>query len=223
MKILGRMWRIYRVSTIFFVRRASAVLSIAGLWNRGISDRGMHRRTCVTHVPWCMSRLLTCGGGENVPGIPCACTNRNFAYLEKKAHGVHPNQCCSIGRNKSDWKSNSKPAISFQENACQNAVYAMSTFLCPGEDTTTAVTGGPSPPTEATVPPLKPNTTSTVIGHNITVTTSSTKAVETTTTGQPTTHSSATEKTEPPPESSTTAQPTAEPQSYVSSPGNSKC
>ena len=37
------------------------------------SDPGMHHGTCVTHVPWCMSRSLTCGDGENVPGIPGAC------------------------------------------------------------------------------------------------------------------------------------------------------
>ena len=41
----------------------------------------MHHGTCVTHVPWCMSGSLTGGGGENVPGIPGACTTRNFAYL----------------------------------------------------------------------------------------------------------------------------------------------
>ena len=33
----------------------------------------MHHGTCVMHVPWCMSGSLTCGGGENVPGIPGAC------------------------------------------------------------------------------------------------------------------------------------------------------
>ena len=38
-----------------------------------VSDPGMHHGTCVTHVPWCMSGSLTCGDGENVPGIPCAC------------------------------------------------------------------------------------------------------------------------------------------------------
>ena len=38
-----------------------------------ISDPGMHHGTCVTHVPWCMSGSLTCGYGENVPGIPGAC------------------------------------------------------------------------------------------------------------------------------------------------------
>ena len=38
-----------------------------------VSDPGMHHGTCVTHVPWCMSGSLTCGDGENVPGIPGTC------------------------------------------------------------------------------------------------------------------------------------------------------
>ena len=38
-----------------------------------VSDPDMHHGTCVTHVPWCMSGSLTCGNGENVPGIPGAC------------------------------------------------------------------------------------------------------------------------------------------------------
>ena len=46
-----------------------------------VSDPGMHHDTCVTHVPWCMSGSLTCGGGENVPGIPGACATHNFASL----------------------------------------------------------------------------------------------------------------------------------------------
>ena len=48
-----------------------------------VSDPGMYHGTCVTHVPWCMSELLTRGGGENVPGIPGACATRNFAYLAR--------------------------------------------------------------------------------------------------------------------------------------------
>ena len=43
---------------------------------KGNRDLGMHRGTCVTQVPWCVSGLLTCGGGENVPGIPSACATR---------------------------------------------------------------------------------------------------------------------------------------------------
>ena len=44
---------------------------------------GMHHGTCVTHVPWCMSGLLTRGGGENVHGIPGACATRNFTYVAR--------------------------------------------------------------------------------------------------------------------------------------------
>ena len=51
-----------------------------------VSDPDMHHGTCVTHVPWCMPGSLTSvsfdvRGGENVPGIPSACANRNFTYL----------------------------------------------------------------------------------------------------------------------------------------------
>ena len=33
------------------------------------SDSGIHRGTCVTHVPWCMSGSLTRDGGENASWI----------------------------------------------------------------------------------------------------------------------------------------------------------
>ena len=46
-----------------------------------VNDPGMHHGTCVTHVPWCMSRSLTRCDGENVFGIPGAFTTLNFAYL----------------------------------------------------------------------------------------------------------------------------------------------
>ena len=52
-----------------------------------VSDPGMHHGTCVTHVPWCMSRSLTRGGGENVPGITSVCATailrivRSMAWL----------------------------------------------------------------------------------------------------------------------------------------------
>ena len=57
-------------------------------WNRlpskpSVSDPGMHHGMCVTHVPWCMSGLLTRGGGENTPGILGACATRNFTYLAR--------------------------------------------------------------------------------------------------------------------------------------------
>ena len=52
---------------------------------RLISDPVMHHVTCVPHVLWCMSGSPTVsfevGGREHVPGIPSACTTRNFTYL----------------------------------------------------------------------------------------------------------------------------------------------
>ena len=39
-----------------------------------VSDPSMHHGTC-------MSGSLTCGDGENVPGIPGACASAIFAYL----------------------------------------------------------------------------------------------------------------------------------------------
>ena len=50
-------------------------------WKSPVSDPDMHHSTCVTHVPWCMPGSLNRIGGENVPGIPGACTTRNFTYL----------------------------------------------------------------------------------------------------------------------------------------------
>ena len=46
-----------------------------------VCDPARHHGTCVMQVPWYMSGSLTRGGGENVPGIPGACANRNFTYL----------------------------------------------------------------------------------------------------------------------------------------------
>ena len=48
-----------------------------------VSNPGMHHGTCVTHVPWCMSGSLTCGGGENVPG---ACAPK-ILRIWQEAHG----------------------------------------------------------------------------------------------------------------------------------------
>ena len=48
-----------------------------------VSNPGIHHSTCVTHVPWCMSGSLTCGGGEDVSGIYGACTTRNYTYLAR--------------------------------------------------------------------------------------------------------------------------------------------
>ena len=48
--------------------------------NETASQRSRHASW---HVSWCMSGWLTRGDGENVPGIPGACTTRNFTYLAR--------------------------------------------------------------------------------------------------------------------------------------------
>ena len=58
-----------------------------------VSDPGMHHGTCVTHVPCCMSGSLTRGGGENLPGNPSACANRNFTYLAWRIMRREPVKC----------------------------------------------------------------------------------------------------------------------------------
>ena len=52
-----------------------------------VSNPSMHHGTCVTHVPWCMSGSLTCGDGENVPGIPGACAPA-ILRIWQQAHAV---------------------------------------------------------------------------------------------------------------------------------------
>ena len=56
-----------------------------------VSDPIMHHGTCVTHVPWCISGSLTSGCGENVPGIPGACTTA-ILLIWQEAHGTLPFQ-----------------------------------------------------------------------------------------------------------------------------------
>ena len=53
-----------------------------------VSDPAMHHGTCVTHVPWCMSGSLTCGDGENVPGIPGSCAPA-ILRIWQEAHWAH--------------------------------------------------------------------------------------------------------------------------------------
>ena len=63
-----------------------------------VSDPGMHHGTCVTHVPWCMSGSLTCGDGENVPGIPGACAPA-ILRIWQDAHWVTllgTVECCGV-------------------------------------------------------------------------------------------------------------------------------
>ena len=48
-----------------------------------VNDPVMHYGTCVTHMPWWMLGSLNHGAGENIPGIPGACTTCNVAYLAR--------------------------------------------------------------------------------------------------------------------------------------------
>ena len=71
-----------------------------------VSDHGMHHGTCVTHVPWCMSGSLTCGDGENVPGIPGACAPA-ILRIWQEAHREYGLTYIANGRN--DHASNFTP------------------------------------------------------------------------------------------------------------------
>ena len=63
------------------------IVGSACAWNAGNvfpatdCDPGTHHGMCETHMPWCMSELLTLGDGENVPGIPSACATCNFLRI----------------------------------------------------------------------------------------------------------------------------------------------
>ena len=90
MKILGRMWRIYRVSAIFF-RTPCQRSSIAGQWNRGIMQSirrlsllriyGDHSRTgCIraAHIP----RM------HDAVGVCIAPLPRTFCvWFARRSHG----------------------------------------------------------------------------------------------------------------------------------------
>ena len=70
-----------------------------------VSDPGMHHGTCVTHVPWCMSRSLTCGDGENVPGIPRACASA-ILRIWQEAHGWQSTIKFIWNHNNNTWRVN---------------------------------------------------------------------------------------------------------------------
>ena len=92
--LAGRVWASYQICKI-------AVCACAG--NAGnvfpcrrfrrkplVSNPSMHHGTCVTHVPWCMSGSLTCGDGENIPGICAHATLR----IWQETHCV---RCSAMG------------------------------------------------------------------------------------------------------------------------------
>ena len=84
-------WR-HRPLTRYVKSRVAHAPGMPGIFFRNrlqrkplVSDPGMHNGTCVTHVPWCMSRSFTRNCGENVPGIPGACAPA-FIRIWQEAH-----------------------------------------------------------------------------------------------------------------------------------------
>ena len=49
-----------------------------------VSNPGIHHGTCVTHVPWCMSGLLTSGGRETFPAFSVHAQSQ--FYVSGKRH-----------------------------------------------------------------------------------------------------------------------------------------
>ena len=90
-----------------------------------VSDPGMHHGTCVTHVPWCMSGSLTCGDGENVPGIPGACAPA-ILRIWQEAHG-HTIQVFRIMSNICGMQF---IKINLWENVCMKFKFLKSTMKC---------------------------------------------------------------------------------------------
>ena len=89
--LLRRSWTSYQIRKIAVcacARNAGNVFPRRRFQSKPlVSDPGMHHGTCVTHVPWCMSGSLTCGDGENVPGIPGACAPA-ILRIWQEAHAI---------------------------------------------------------------------------------------------------------------------------------------
>ena len=97
-----------------------------------VSDPGIHHGTCVTHVPWCMSGSLTCGDGENVPGIPGACAPA-ISRIWQEAHDR------GIGEETEEYQQlpyttlHHNPLLCWKENKFPNLVhYAWCMLAIPG-------------------------------------------------------------------------------------------
>ena len=96
--------------------------------NRLVSYPDMHHGTC--RLP----ESLTYGGGENVPGIPGACANRNFAYLARgpwfqvmtycqTAPRYHLNHCWFVIRRSPKIKNTVNALENNQYNAFKNCAF----------------------------------------------------------------------------------------------------
>ena len=101
LSIIGRPWASYQIRKIAGCACAGNAGNVFPrrrfLREPLVSDPGMHHGTCVTHVPWCMPGSLTCGDGENVPGIPGACASA-ILRIWQEAHYIYPNIVIGVKR-----------------------------------------------------------------------------------------------------------------------------
>ena len=67
-----------------------------------VSDPGMHHGTCVTHVPRCMSRSITRGGGETFPAFPVH-AQPAILRIWQEVHGVSCQFYQCICRPQTNW------------------------------------------------------------------------------------------------------------------------
>ena len=74
-----------------------------------ISDPDMHHDTCVTHMPWCMSGSLTCGGGGNIPG---ACAPA-ILRIWQEAHGTAMRQWPQLSRRENIYEYSHQCLLSY--------------------------------------------------------------------------------------------------------------
>ena len=86
-----------------------------------VSDPSMHHDTRVTRLPWCMSGSLTRDGGENVAGIPGACTTRNVT----QCYGIYGNSSIEPSHNTLD--KYPKNALFYNKNVrtCEHSCHKM--------------------------------------------------------------------------------------------------
>ena len=81
------------------------------------SPKGMHHGTCVTHVPWCMSGLLTRGGGKMFPAFPAHAQSeilhicQEGLHIWQEAHALISNKLC--WRSQINWNPPANRAASW--------------------------------------------------------------------------------------------------------------
>ena len=82
-----------------------------------VSDPGMHHGTCVSHVPWCMSRSLTRGGRGK-----CSRHSRRMRNPQFYVSGKRPIARGAIIR------ASGQPQVDFRILSCDAAVFEHSNW-----------------------------------------------------------------------------------------------